>query len=179
MSRLHQLPGLAHLDVRCLTAPSGGQLGVPAKRAEEFARRTMARFEAKPQPPAIFEGMVAVVRGAVSRGQVGIVTGITIRAVLRFLEAHHLQAHVDTLIAVEHPGSRADKILAALWQMGRRPRESICVGDAVSDIHACREAGVRPVAVGWGHQSVARLFEAGPDYLVRSPRELLELLESL
>ena len=157
----------------------GRQLGVPAKRAEEFARRTMARFEAKPQPPAIFEGMVAVVRGAVSRGHVGIVTGIPIRAVLRFLEAHHLQAHVDALIAVEHPGSRADKILAALWQMGRRPRESICVGDAVSDIHACREAGVRPVAVGWGHQSVARLFEAGPDYLVRSPRELLELLESL
>jgi phosphoglycolate phosphatase-like HAD superfamily hydrolase len=156
----------------------GRQLGVPAERAHEFARRTMARFEGKRKAPAMFEGMDEVVRVAASRGQVGIVTASTTRAVLRFLEAHRLQGHIDALIAVEHPGSRVDKILAALGQLDRQPQEATFVGDAVSDIRASRQVGLRSVAVTWGHQSPTRLSAAGPDHLVRSPRELLELLRT-
>jgi HAD superfamily hydrolase (TIGR01509 family) len=157
----------------------GRQLGLPPERLEEFARRTMGRFEAKPQPPAIFSGMEAVVRAAARRGQVGIVTASPARSVLKFLEAHHLQANVDALIAVEHPGSRPDKIRAALAQLGRQPHEACFVGDAVSDIRACRAAGVRSIVVGWGHQTAMRLTEAGPDYQVWSPQELLALLNSV
>ncbi len=157
----------------------GRQLGLPPERLEEFARRTIARFDAKPHPPAIFEGMGAVVRAAARRGQVGIVTSSSARAVLRFLEAHRIQACIDVLIPVEHPGSRADKIRAALAYLGRQPHEACFVGDAVSDIRACRQAGVHSIAVGWGHQSARRLTEAGPDHLVRSPQELLELRDRM
>jgi phosphoglycolate phosphatase len=50
------------------------------------------------------------------------------------------------------------------------------VGDAVSDIRAARDASVKSIAVSWGHQSLSKLMDAKPDYLVRSPWELLELL---
>ena len=154
----------------------GLRLGIPADRAQEFARRTMARFEARVEPPAIFSGMDVVVRGAAARGQVGIVTGNSDRAVLRLLEAHRLNAYIDVLIAVEHTGTRAEKILAALAQLGRQPDESCLIGDAVSDVRACREVGVRSIAVAWGHQSAARLAAAGADAVVGSPQELAELL---
>jgi phosphoglycolate phosphatase-like HAD superfamily hydrolase len=154
----------------------GLRLGIPADRAEEFARRTMARFEARAEPPALFSGMDVVVRGAAARGQVGIVTGSSTRAVLRLLEAHRLNAYIDVLIPVEHMGTRAEKILAALAQLGRQPDESCLIGDAVSDVRACREVNVRSIAVAWGHQSAARLAAAGADAVVGSPQELAELL---
>ena len=154
----------------------GLRLGIPADRAQEFARRTMARFEARVEPPAIFSGMDVVVRGAAARGQVGIVTGNSDRAVLRLLEAHRLNACIDVLIAEEHTGTRAEKIVAALAQLGRQPDESCLIGDAVSDVRACREVGVRSIAVAWGHQSATRLAAAGADSVVGSPQELAELL---
>lgn len=154
----------------------GLRLGIPADRAREFARRTMARFEARLEPPAIFSGMDEVVRAAAARGQVGIVTGNSDRAVLQFLERHRLNAYMDVLISDEHTGSRAEKILAALAQLGRRPDEACLIGDAVSDVRACREVGVRSIAVAWGHQSARRLAAAGADSVVGSPQELAELL---
>jgi phosphoglycolate phosphatase-like HAD superfamily hydrolase len=33
--------------------------------------------------------------------------------------------------------------------------------------------------VGWGHQSAVRLAKAGPDHLVGSTQELLELLDRM
>jgi phosphoglycolate phosphatase len=154
----------------------GLQLGIPANLAQEFARRTIARFEARAEPPTLFPGMDGVVRGAAERGQVGIVTSSSARGVLRFLEVHQLSGYIKVLIAVEHPGTRAEKILAALERLGRHPAEACLIGDAVSDVRACREVGVRSIAVAWGHQRAARLTAAGADFLVASPQELAELL---
>jgi phosphoglycolate phosphatase len=157
----------------------GLRLGIPADRAQEFARRTMARFEARAEPPPIFSGMETVVRGAAALGQVGVVTGSPARAVVQFLEQHRLKACVHVLVAVEHPGTRAEKISAALAQLGRRPEEACLIGDAVSDVYACREVGVRSIAVAWGHQSAARLTAAGADAVVGSPQELADLLQRI
>jgi phosphoglycolate phosphatase-like HAD superfamily hydrolase len=51
------------------------------------------------------------------------------------------------------------------------------VGDSVSDVRAAKEAGVKSIAVGWGHQSLERLIEAAPDHVVRSPGELIEIAQ--
>jgi phosphoglycolate phosphatase len=157
----------------------GLRLGIPADRAQEFARRTMARFEARAEPPPLFSGMDVVVQGAAARGQVGIVTGSPARAVLQFLEKHRLNEYINVLIAVEHTGTRAEKISAALALLGRQPGEACLIGDAVSDVHACREAGVRSIGVAWGHQSAARLAAARADAVVNSPQELAELLKRM
>lgn len=171
-------PTPADLDAleRMSLVDYGLQLGIPADRTQEFTRRMAARFETKDEPPALFPGMDAVVREAARRGQVGIVTGNSGRAVSRFLEHHRLQAAVDVLISVEQPGTRAEKIGVALAKLGRQPPQACLVGDAVSDVRACREAGVRSIAVAWGHQSAARLAAAGADHVVLSPGELAELL---
>jgi phosphoglycolate phosphatase-like HAD superfamily hydrolase len=52
------------------------------------------------------------------------------------------------------------------------------VGDAVSDIHAARQAGVKSVAVGWGHQSLVKLIKSQPDYIVHIPQEISALFEN-
>jgi phosphoglycolate phosphatase-like HAD superfamily hydrolase len=51
------------------------------------------------------------------------------------------------------------------------------VGDSLSDVRAAKEAGVKSIAVSWGHQSVGRLAGAVPDHVVRVPGELIEITQ--
>ncbi len=62
------------------------------------------------------------------------------------------------------PGSKAQKISMAREQFSSdAKRESvIMVGDSLSDIRAAKEASVKSVAVGWGHQSLKSLASRQP-----------------
>jgi phosphoglycolate phosphatase len=66
-----------------------------------------------------------------------------------------------------------------LLSEGLSPHEAIYVGDELRDIDACRHAGIRIISACWGFNSRAALERGTPDYLVKSPEELLSLLLSL
>jgi phosphoglycolate phosphatase-like HAD superfamily hydrolase len=46
------------------------------------------------------------------------------------------------------------------------------IGDAVSDIRAARAAGIKSVAVTWGHQSRQKLSQEAPDLIIDEPEDL-------
>jgi phosphoglycolate phosphatase-like HAD superfamily hydrolase len=95
-----------------------------------------------------------------------------------FLTEHGLESCFRAVYGLDTPGSKVEKILMAKDQLAPENPVIFMVGDSLSDIRAAREAGVRSVAVGWGHQSVKRLAAAVPDHVVRSPEELIELVQS-
>jgi phosphoglycolate phosphatase len=51
------------------------------------------------------------------------------------------------------------------------------IGDALSDVRAAKEAGVASIAVTWGHQSLETLLRGEPEYIVKSPNELIQVIE--
>jgi phosphoglycolate phosphatase len=77
------------------------------------------------------------------------------------------------------PGSKVEKILMAKSQFAAGGEAVFMVGDSVSDIREAREAGVKSIAVSWGHQSMGRLVKAVPDHVVRLPEELIEITKSV
>jgi phosphoglycolate phosphatase-like HAD superfamily hydrolase len=77
---------------------------------------------------------------------------------------------------LDSPGSKAEKILLAQDQFAAEGEAVFMVGDSASDIHAAREASVKSIAVSWGHQSRETLIRAEPDFIVHSPRELMEVI---
>jgi phosphoglycolate phosphatase-like HAD superfamily hydrolase len=72
-------------------------------------------------------------------------------------------------------GSKVEKILMAKSQLAAEGEIVFMVGDSLSDVRAAREAGVKSIAVSWGHQSVERLVEGVPDQVVHLPEELIEM----
>lgn len=52
------------------------------------------------------------------------------------------------------------------------------VGDQVSDIEACHGAKVRSIAVPWGFNTADSLQVAKPDFLVDSPRQIIEIVQN-
>ena len=155
----------------------GKRLGVPDHLAVEFAKRCLKRFIDKPNPPKIFVGMAQVIEELSARHSIGIVTGNTTQAVENFLLENDIRGYVSALYAVDQPGSKVEKIMKAKSQLATDKDAVYYIGDAVSDIHAARQTSVKSVAISWGHQSLGKLVNAQPDYIVHSPKELIDIFE--
>ena len=177
---LQRQPTSADLDAleTMSFADYGRQLNVPAQQINEFVNLCLQMFNRRPRPPKMFKGMERVIRESATGNTLAIITGNTTPTVETFLRENGLQTHVKLIIGIEQKGSRPEKIKRALKELTNETN-AYMVGDAVSDIRAARETAIKSIAVGWGHQSLARLGKAKPDYLVRSPQELLELLKKV
>jgi len=157
----------------------GRQLEVPTQQVDQFVSLCLEMFNQRQQPPKIFDGMELVVRESAKHNTMAIVTGNTTPTVEAFLDKYGLREQIKLIIGVDQKGSKPEKIKRALNELAQTAESTYMVGDAVSDIRAARETNVKIIAVGWGHQSPSRLLEAQPDYLVKSPQELLQLLQGV
>jgi phosphoglycolate phosphatase len=158
-------------------ATYGRQLEVPEHLVDEFVRRCLAKFGEKESPPEIFEGLGEVIWELSTGNDIGVITGNSSENVNAFLAAHGLDGCVRATYGVDSPGSKAEKISLAQNQFAVRGEAVFMVGDSASDVHAAKEASVKSIAVSWGHQSAETLIRAEPDYLVHSPKELMEVID--
>jgi phosphoglycolate phosphatase len=169
---------LSELEVMSFTT-FGRACEMPEDLVDEFVRRCIRKFAEKKSPPAIFDGLGEVVRKLAESHLLAVVTGNTEGNVCAFLEAHGLEGCVSAVYGVDMPGSKVRKILMAMSQFAAEGDAVFMVGDSVSDIREARKAGVKSIAVSWGHQSVGRLVGALPDHVVRLPEELIEITKSV
>jgi phosphoglycolate phosphatase-like HAD superfamily hydrolase len=148
---------------------------VPEELVGEFVRRCTGKFAKKKTPPEIFAGLPGVIRELSERNILLVVTGNTTGNVNAFLAHHGLQGCIRMVYGVDLPGSKAEKIKTAKSQFNTGEELTFFVGDSLSDIHAARDADVKSVAVSWGHQNLELLVRCGPDLIVHSPMELLDI----
>ena len=146
---------LSELEVMSF-ATFGRACGMPEDRVEEFVRRCTGKFAQKQAPPAIFNGLVEVLRKLAENHVLAVVTGNTEGNVRAFLKEHGLEDCFRAVYGVDMPGSKAEKISMAKRQFAAEAGTVFMVGDSLSDVQAARAAGVKSIAVGWGHQSLAK-----------------------
>jgi phosphoglycolate phosphatase len=151
----------------------------PKDLLDEFVWRCMGKFAEKKTPPEIFDGLGDVVRKMAESHSLAVVTGNTVGNVRAFLEEHGLEGCICAVYGVDMPGSKVEKILMAKSQYAVEGEAVFMVGDSVSDIRVAREAGVKSIAVSWGHQSVGRLVRAVPNHVIRLPEELIEITKNV
>ncbi|MBX3286607.1 MAG: HAD hydrolase-like protein [Actinobacteria bacterium] len=83
-------------------------------------------------------------------------------------------------VADGQPRSKAAIVADGLAQLGAPdPARVAMVGDRRHDVEGGRENGCTTVAVTWGFAEEGELAAVGPDHLVHTPAELLEVLRSL
>jgi len=160
-------------------ASYGRACEVPEHLVDEFVEICLNFFAEKKSPPAIFPGLGNVVRHLSANHTIAIVTTNSSQNVNAFLARHGLDGLIHAVYGVDSPGSKAQKISMARDRLlGNGGQESVfMVGDSLSDVLAAKEASVTSVAVTWGHQSLENLLRGNPDYVVASPRNLIEVIE--
>lgn len=155
----------------------GRQLGIPEDKIETFVARNHELFYNRQEPLAIIDGMEAVIRKAARVATLSIITGNSCKVVDQFLIAYKLKDEFQMILCAEDEGNRAEKI-ERIKAFNNGPNyEYYMIGDAISDIRAARRAGIKSVAVGWGHQSKLKLATGNPDFIIDQPEDLIMLFE--
>ena len=167
---------LSNLEVMSF-ATYGRACEVPEALIDEFVRISLDLFAKKASPPAIFDGLSEVIQHFSTKHKIAIVTTNSSQNVHAFLTQHGLDNLVHAVYGVDTPGSKAQKISLARERFVENGEAVFMIGDAVSDVRAAKEAGVTSIAVTWGHQSLETLLRGEPDYVVESPKSLIEVIE--
>lgn len=72
------------------------------------------------------------------------------------------------------------RVLKRLLKEQKLKKEKVIyVGDELRDIEAAKKSGVRIIAVSWGFNTERLLRKGNPDYFVKKPQELINLLKNL
>ncbi len=57
-----------------------------------------------------------------------------------------------------------------------RKEQTVYVGDEVRDAEACRKINLRIIAVAWGYDNKTALAKSKPDFLVDTPKQMMEIV---
>ena len=71
-----------------------------------------------------------------------------------------------------------DTVLEAMKELNSEENNSISVGDSGSDMLTAQNAHIKSIGVTWGFRDAKSLLESGADFLIDSPKQLLEIIES-
>lgn len=85
---------------------------------------------------------------------------------------------MDVLVCadeVTNPKPHPEPVEKAVGLLGADPATTVYVGDSIHDMHSGRAAGVKTAAALWGPFGRSHLENAGPDFWLETPADLVEL----
>jgi len=130
----------------------------------------------------LFDGIADLLDGIVGAGMTwGIVTNKPARFTDPLVPQIGL-AHAGCVISGDttpHAKPHPAPLLEAARRLELDPAHCWYVGDDLRDIEAGRAAGMITVACGWGYCGSIDPVTWGADYLLETPRDLLQLLREL
>ena len=129
----------------------------------------------------LYAGIPELLRFLKDRGLfVGLFTGKGRRTTEITLEKTGIASYFDAIMSgddVAHHKPSGDGIRNIMAELGLQPNEVLMVGDAVADIKAANECGVRMAAVVWDSYGKELVVEAKTEHLFHTVEELRRWLE--
>lgn len=96
-------------------------------------------------------------------------------------EKYKLSKYFELIMGSEFDGTRSKKsevICEVLKQLKITSDEAIMIGDRKHDIIGAKEVGTSSIGVTFGYAKAGELEEAGADFIVNSPEDLLSCILS-
>ncbi|HEY5442247.1 MAG TPA: HAD-IA family hydrolase [Candidatus Saccharimonadales bacterium] len=138
-------------------------------------RRRMTQSMSVIQP---YPEVPAVIRKLYDEGhQLFIVSSNSTKNIQQFLRQHYMGREFVSVYGGVGLLGKARMLKRVLRRNKLDPKTVWYVGDEVRDITGAREAGLRVAAVTWGYNNAKILSEHQPTRLIKSPDELLKLLQ--
>jgi len=125
----------------------------------------------------IFPGVKKLIQDLQADGfRLAILTSNIKKTVDRFLAHQELEVF-DYIKCEPNILEKAKLISNFLKENNLTKKEVIYIGDEIRDIEATRDVGVKIISVTWGFNDADSLQKLKPDFLVRKPAQILELLK--
>ncbi len=161
-----------------LTFESVGRfLGISEDNILRFSKQIMGLLQANLAKSKVFIGMPEVIRSLSNEHTIVLITSNLKDNVKKVLMEHDLDSSVKNIFDGSDPSSKSEKIIRAGSQYNFPTNQIIMIGDSKSDIHQGKVAGAKTIAVTWGYQPLDVLLTASPDYIAKSPSDIIEICE--
>lgn len=108
--------------------------------------------------------------------RLGIITTNTKENIKIFLEKNNL-ALFDFIYSGSSIFGKAKVLGKLLKKLNLKPEDTIYIGDETRDIEAAKKSKIKITSVGWGFNSQKILQKYSPDYFVREPKDLIDILD--
>jgi phosphoglycolate phosphatase len=165
---LAELRGLSILE-RC------HRLGVPPYKLPWMMMQVSRGFRRAMPSIAFNEGIPELLQQLRARGlKLRILSTNSEENIRAFLQRHGAEDWMEALHCGASIFGKARRLRELMRRAGLRPEQLVYVGDEHRDVEACKEVGVRVIAVRWGADTEARLRQAGPDHLAERPADIAE-----
>ncbi|MBW3587582.1 MAG: HAD-IA family hydrolase [Cyanobacteria bacterium 0813] len=141
-------------------------------------RRLKAELHTEIPNIQLFPGIKEVLLELKKRGfQLGIITSNSRENVWEALEKNGLQGTFTFIYSGSTFGKH--KVINKWLKIDNiNPEEVVYVGDEIRDIDAAKKTGIKVIAVGWGFNSPQALAAQNPNFLIKHPQELIEVINS-
>lgn len=125
---------------------------------------------------SLFPGIKEMLKDLECNGyQIAIISSNSEENIKEFLLQKELDSISEVLCSSRIFGK--DKMIRKFLKSNNlEPREAIYVGDEQRDILACKKTSVKVIWVSWGYDDFEVVQSAVPDYIVSSPKEILEMV---
>jgi phosphoglycolate phosphatase len=153
------------------------RLGVPIYMLPWLGVRIGRSFRSAIQSIEFNEGVPELLKELRSRGLELLILSTNDEENIRaFLKRHSAEEWVKDLYCGGGVFGKARRLRALMKRQGLRPDQLVYVGDEHRDVVACKEVGVKAIAVRWGADTEDLLKQARPDYIAERPVEVAECL---
>ena len=153
-------------------------LGVPTRKMPRVSKRGIEELNKRMDSILPCSGVPDLLRNLQALGfRLGILTSNSEENVALFLRKHDLELF-DFVRCSSKLMGKARVLRSLLKKLRIKPADVLFVGDETRDIDAAQETGIHMAAVSWGYNSQRSIEALGPDYLIHSPEELLQLLRT-
>ena len=152
----------------------------------ERLERVVARYREHLSDRGLYEGELypGIVETLATLREKGVKMAVaTAKATVfaeEMLEHYNIAKYFDSIVGCELDGRRSEKseiIACVLDELdGGRTAKPVMIGDRKFDILGAKAHGIPSVGCLWGYGDEAELAEAGATYLVKSPKEILDLV---
>ncbi|MHA1776038.1 MAG: hypothetical protein DRO88_11495 [Promethearchaeia archaeon] len=152
--------------------------GLPLLKKLKIATFFYGNFRAKTQEPKLFDGVIDLVKKLDARRiKMAILSNSAKKYIESTLEYYNLTKYFSLILgAAEVTKVKPDPegLLKILEIEGVKPKNTLFIGDMVSDIDAGKNANIRTIAVASGILPREKLEDANPFAIVSNIRELID-----
>jgi phosphoglycolate phosphatase len=151
------------------------ELGIPLIKLPFIARKSRKEFNKEVAHLKPITGMKDLLLTLKKQGQIlGIVTSNSKESVETFLEENDLQIF-DFISTNNRVFGKAKSLKKIFKQNDYNKENAVYIGDEIRDIEAARKVGIKVISVTWGANSREGLSQYNPDFLVDTPKDMLDL----
>lgn len=127
----------------------------------------------------IEHGMLEVIKILSEKYRLGIISTNSEKNIAYFLKKYKIEDKFEFVYAADTFSQKYGVLKKAMKKFKLNKENMIYIGDEVQDIVAAKKLGLKLITVPWGMNSEKLLIKERPDFIVKKPKDLLRIIDTL